>query len=284
MMVNLPETKKLSDIKTEFVKGLLYGDSGTGKTIFGAGGPKPIIMLDTDKGTLSIQTSKIISNEDREKISVVEVNDFSAGFPSTNPQGYDICIGVLEEILRTGGYKGTKPALTIADSFTTTSQMCLSKALFLNGRLNQNPQLQDYGTQRRHLEKIIKLGIGLRCHFLAICHEQFMKDEFTGRVWLTPLIVGKLAKEIPLYFDEVYHSKVGVGKDGKPRYEMECSASGMITAKSRLGLVGVQELKWEVVQKVLDELGETKDKGGESAVAQGVIGKVDSKVKDLLNY
>ena len=269
----------------------MYGDSGTGKTIFGAGFPKPLLLIDTDKGILSVRTTDVISDEDKVGIHPVEVTDFSPDQPTTNPKGFDVVKGILEAVVRTGEYQGVRPKTVVVDSFTTTSQMGLNKALFLNGHLGQQPSLPDYGGQRRHLEAIIKLGIGLPCHFLAICHEQFLKDEYTGRVWLVPMIVGKLAKEIPLYFDEVYHSRTGLGKDGRPRYEMDCSASGLVSAKSRLGLAGVQELKWEVVERVLARLqGMDSEKKAEPSVSEnaekkevgGQSGKGKGEVEGLL--
>ncbi len=234
------------------IKVLVYGQSGTGKTVFGAGFPGPILLLDTDKGVLSVVTTDIVSDTQKAQIHPVQVDDYVGN--SKEPVGYETVRMILESVASTGAYSGVVPATVVVDSFTTTSQMCLAKSQYLNGHLGQQPTLPDYGGQRRHLEKIIKLGIGLPCHFLAICHEDWYKDENSGRLWLTPMIVGKLAREIPLYFDEVYHTSVTRDSKGVDSYVMECSASGLNSAKSRLGLAGKQPLAFTTLEAKLNGL------------------------------
>lgn len=271
-MTELPNPIDIMAIKGTLLKCIIYGQSGTGKTIFGGGFPGPILLVDSDKGILSLRTTDQISDVKKATIHPIKLEDYSAAQPTTNPQGFDSVKGILEAVVKDGSYKGIKPATVVVDSFTTTSQMCLSRAQYLNGHLGQQPTLPDYGGQRRHLEMIIKLGLALPCHFLAICHEQFLKDEYTGRIWITPMIVGKLAKEIPLYFDEVYYSKVGTSKENIPQYQMECSSSGMITAKSRLGLAGTQELKFSVIDEKLSKLGAQEKGVIEEQKVAGVVG------------
>ena len=254
-MISMPEPIGVAEATKQVLhlKILVYGTSGAGKTIFGAGFPGPILMLDCDKGALSIRASKVLGTEQKALIHVVPIEDIPPG--QKRPEGYDVAEAIFEELYKTKAYQGIEPKTVVVDSFTTLSQMCLSKAQYLNGHLGQQPTLPDYGGQRRHLEKIIKFGIAIPMHFVAICHEDYYKDENTGRLWLTPMIVGKLARECPLYFDEVYHATVARDSKGVESYQMECTASGLLTAKSRLGLSGSQELSFATIQSRLEDLG-----------------------------
>ena len=83
---------------------------------------------------------------------------------------------------------------------------------------------------------MIELGISLPCNFIVLAHEQFVKDELTGRVWCLPLITGKYAYRIGGDFDEVYYATVKPNPQGKEVYSLETKPSGIITAKSRLDL------------------------------------------------
>ncbi len=258
--------RSVSQAQVTNLNAATYGQSGTGKTIFAAGFPKPILFIDTDKGTLSLKVSDIV--KDKDKIHVVEINDLDVG--NVAPQGFDKVDNVLQS-LAGGEFNGIKPRTLVIDSLTTTSQMCLAKAQFLNGHLGQQPTLPDYGGQRRYLEKIIKTGVGLDMHFLVVCHEDYYKDENTGRLWLTPMVVGKLARELPLYFDEVYHAAPVVSDKGVTEYKMETSASGLITAKSRLGLNGSVVMSFETIRPLLEKAqGQVPEpeKGGQKDVKE----------------
>ena len=245
-MVVRPKPVSLDEIKKMWVKTLIYGKSGDGKTIFASGYPKPLMLLDTDMGILSVKSASHVEHKDQ--IYPIPVKDLVEG--QAAPQGYDTVEAIMQDLVSKGAYEGLTPKTLVIDSVTTLSQMCMNKTQYLNGHLGQQPTLPDYGGQRRLLEKIIKFGVAIKMHFMAICHQDFYKDENTGRLWLTPMVVGKLRQELPLYFDEVYHCAPTQLKDGT-EYKMETEASGIVTAKSRLGLKGVVRQDWKEIEPFL---------------------------------
>jgi len=90
-------------------------------------------------------------------------------------------------------------------------------------------------------------------NFICLAHEQYIKDELSGRTWCLPMVNGKLAYELSGYFDEVYHMEPKqVGTTAK--YQMTIKATGLVTAKSRLGLDSPIESSYTVIKPAWDKL------------------------------
>lgn len=247
--MELPEPKSIRQLAKKNLSVVAYGYVGTGKTLFAAGFPGPVLILDADDGSLSIKTTEILNEFQKAQVHPVEIKDFlpiTGRFP-----GYDTIVGIMKKLVSEGAYMGIKPRTVVYDSLTTISEMCMAKQQYNNNRLGQLPVLQDYGGQRKHLLDLIHLGLAYDGHFVAVCHESFQKDEFTGRVWLRPMVVGKLAEQLPLYFDEVYHTVVSKNSKGETEWKMECSGSGLNVARSRLGLSGTLPLTFESIRRKL---------------------------------
>jgi hypothetical protein len=67
------------------------------------------------------------------------------------------------------------------------------------------------------------------------------------------MVNGKLAYELSGYFDEVYHMEPKqVGTTAK--YQMTIKATGLVTAKSRLGLDSPIESSYTVIKPAWDKL------------------------------
>ncbi len=92
------------------------------------------------------------------------------------------------------------------------------------------------------MEDILYRISSLNVHMVTIAHEQIVQDELTSEVMILPLIVGKkLPDRLPLWFDEVYHSRVDRGQQGRPVYQMMTVADRKYKAKSRLNCFDVIE-------------------------------------------
>lgn len=211
---------------------LIYGGSGTGKTEFAGTWPKPILYIDTDKGILTLLASPRINMDE---IWRIEISNASLDPKVRQPVGFLYVKGILTALADTGMFDQLVPKTVVLDSLTTTSGYCMDHVLFINKHVGQQPTLPDWGRQMRELLEIIKLGVGLDMNFICVAHEQTQRDELSGRVWKLPLITGKLAGELSLYFDEVYYAEVKP-KGSLSEYKLTTKATGMITAKSRLDL------------------------------------------------
>jgi len=252
MVIQLPDPIQLSRFAPQSLNILCYGRNGTGKTEFAGTAPKPILFIDTDKGITTVLSSPRIT--DKDKIFMVPINDQpDPQHPAPQPLGFLTIKQILSDISKTGKYGTVEPKTVVIDTLTTAASFAMSYVLYINKHTGQQPTLPDWGRQMRELTDMITTGVGLKQNFIVLAHEQYMKDELSGRIWCAPLVTGKMAMEIGLYFDELYHANVReVG--GKHEYILETKASGLITAKSRLDLANPIPSHFASIMPTMDKL------------------------------
>lgn len=239
MQLNIPDPINVIDYVPDSYNVLLYGPSGTGKTEFAATWAEEgeVLYLDSDQGIVTIKATTRISPDLKTRIKRIPVLDKSPDVHITQPIGWETCKGVVNSIASTGSFGTCTPKTIVMDSMTTVSAMTMSWTLFSNRKaLDTQPSLPDWGKQVEELKRFLNLCRSLKgINFICIAHEQYEKDELSGRVWCLPLVTGKFAQQISGYFDEVYHTRVDQTGSGHA-YKLDTKASGLITAKSRLDL------------------------------------------------
>lgn len=205
----------LSEVKTEgALKILLMGDAGIGKTVFAAGFPGRTKFLDFDH---KVDSAALFFKGDKERLANIDVEQFPPSL-SVSP------IVRLEEIIRnefipqqaTG--KMSFDTLVL-DSITTFSGACLAHIVKSNPGIKrtvssqgQQPGLQDYGILKREFQKLIPGLLALPCNVIMLAHIATEKDEATGQILRHTMMDGSFAKELPIYFKEVWRAYM---KDGK---------------------------------------------------------------------
>lgn len=220
------------DLEKYHLKILDYGESGTGKTCFLKTFPKPIVA-DFDNGSL-VYAGMDVEYEKFDRSDPNELKRYESWMIK------DVIPKLKNGERQTFGF----------DSITTFADLVMQATLQANGRLGQNPQLQDWMTQMNVMQSTFNKLLGFPCNVVIIAHEQLEKDDLTGALRGTPMITGKMAGKLSLYFDEVYRSVLKGGslvKDGE--YWLQTKASQGFTAKSRLdsvlkakGLEGIPSL------------------------------------------
>lgn len=210
------------------LKVLCYGGSGTGKTTFAASFPKPF-FFDFDGGLLSVR-GKDIEYETYQDKAVLR------------PDAYDKFYQRLEE-MHTALQGGHLPFQTIVlDSITTMQESLLRSIQYHNRTLGKQTTLQEWGMLVGKMEDILYRISSLNVHVVAIAHEQIIQNDMTSEVMILPLIVGKkLPDRLPLWFDEVYHTRVDRGHQERPVYQTMTVADRRYKAKSRLNCFDVIE-------------------------------------------
>jgi len=213
---------------------MIYGPNGSGKTEYAATWSElgNVLFADADDGILSVASSPRIKH--KERIFRVPITDKPLDPHITQPIGFLTVKQIVEDVKNTGEYGGVKPKTIVLDSATTISTYAMAHKLFVNKRIE--PVIRDWGQQMKALTDLVMLARSIPdVNFIFIAHEQYTKDEISGQIWCLPLITGKLAAQIGLYFDEVYHSKVQqIGTETK--YLLETKPTGIVTAKSRFDL------------------------------------------------
>uniref|UniRef100_A0A6H1ZMU3 Putative ATPase domain containing protein n=2 Tax=viral metagenome TaxID=1070528 RepID=A0A6H1ZMU3_9ZZZZ len=240
MKITIPPPKPLNTFMPDFYRILIYGIHGAGKSEFAGTWAEAgeVLYLDSDRGLLTIIASSRLTPELKSRIFTIPIIDTSEDKHIKQPIGLLTVKAALEEVHATGKCDQVTPVTVVVDSTTTLSDYAMSHALFISGHTGQQPSQPDWGRQMREMHEVITLGIGLKCNFICIAHEQYIQDKLSGRTWCLPLVTGKFAHRIGGYFDEVYHAQVSqVG--GKHSFELETKPSGLITAKSRLDLPSV---------------------------------------------
>ena len=201
---------KLSDIALDdYIKLLVYGDSGTGKTVLAAGFPTPIRYWDFDHKISS--AVKFYGKEDP-RLSQIDVTQFAAFSRETRIKEFQ---KQLNEITSLANAKKPLPFKTLVlDSLTTFVQYVLDDYIYVSQTGIKRAvvginALQDYQLLEKHLIQTITAILSLDCNVVCLGHMQIEKDEATGQMIRRPLMSGKFADKLPIYFEEVYVSKIG---------------------------------------------------------------------------
>ena len=210
------------------LKILMYGGSGTGKTTFAGTFPKPY-FFDFDGGVLSLRDHDIEYETYSDK-SVLR------------PEAFSKFEAKIEEF-KSQLAAGTLPYQTVVlDSITTMQESCLRQIQYANRTVGKQTTLQEWGILVGKMEDVLYTFTSLNVHIVTVAHEQIVQNELTSEVMILPLIVGKkLPDRLALWFDEVYHSRVGRGERGRPVYQVMTVADRMYKAKSRLNCFDVIE-------------------------------------------
>lgn len=205
---------RLSELETaDLIKILLYGDAGTGKTIFAAGFPTPILYFDFDGKVNS--AARFFRGQPR--LDEIEVVNLQA---ELRDSPMDEFTRRTEELIKWQKEKNYPFRTLVIDSITTFSQACLNYTIkanhgikrmpvkMSNGKMTEQPSQQDYGILHREFQRLIPGLLTLDMNVVMLGHISVDKDETTGQVLRNVMMDGKFAQKLPIYFDEVYRSYV----------------------------------------------------------------------------
>lgn len=224
---------KLSDLQdTHFRTVLAYGDSGAGKTVFGAGFPGPIWIADFD-GKVSSAASFYKGTPQYDLIEYDTYSGHSAWMPFVKR---------INELAKFP--KDQFPFKTIVvDSITTFSASMMEEVMKQNPGSQRSkmletqvPNLKDYQIAISHCKDVIKkiLSFRDRCNIVMTAHIQKDKDETTGEILFQPLIWGKdLPTWLPMVFEEVYRCYAEV-KEGKSIHWAQTRAEKKYIARTQI--------------------------------------------------
>jgi hypothetical protein len=199
---------KLTDLATsDFVKVLVYGDSGTGKTCFASSFPGPIEYWDFDN---KISSAAQFYKNDVSRLAQIDVHQYAGLAPKVRMGEWEKRSRMIDSLKLTGPL----PFKTLVlDSLTTFTHFMLEDYIYRSQTGIKRPleginAIQDYQLLDRHLTTMITGVLSLPCHVVMLGHLGIEKDEATGIISRQPFMPGKFAHKLPIYFEEVYVSKV----------------------------------------------------------------------------
>lgn len=239
----------LAEIKTEEnMKVLLYGNSGAGKTCFAAGFPTPILYLDFDG---KVDSAAMYYKNDVERLKLIDVRAMPRTL-KTNPIAE--LIRIVDKELAPNQDKLPFKTLVL-DSITTFSAMTLNHIMITNPGIKRNtsmqgpqPGLQDYGILKREFAKLIPGLLSLPCNVVMLGHISTEKDDLTGELIRGPLMDGSFAKELPIYFKEVWRAYT----DDKGKHYAQTKSDARYACRSQIpGLPNPLPLNFEELTKYI---------------------------------
>jgi hypothetical protein len=200
---------KLTDLQAEdYVKLLLLGESGMGKTVLACGFPLPIKVFDFDN---KVSSAAKFYSADAERLKGIDVEQY-AGLPLKERMAR--FLGDVKKIEALQHANQPLPFKTLVlDSLTTLTNAILEdykkvSQLGIKRALADVNAMQDYQLLQIHLTQLITGLLSLKCNVVVIGHTQLEKDETTGAMKNNILMPGQLAFKLPIYFEEVYLAKI----------------------------------------------------------------------------
>lgn len=209
--------------ETEFLKCLVVGSPGTGKSALAATFPQPGFVFDFSGGIILYRGR----NFDYEQYPIS-----AAGWAK-----YEKDFVQVEKDVNAGKYE-----TVITDDCTALIDIAMERALSLDPKRNAagGPLWNvHYQMCRNLIEGKFRRMLGWPCNLVIIAHMDIVKDDETGQVLeIKPLITGQLAVRLPGYFDEVYYTSTKRTGE-KVEFLIQTIPIGMKNARSRLsGLEG----------------------------------------------
>lgn len=203
----------LQDIKPgSTIKLLLLGDSGAGKTCGSCTFPGPVYLADFD-GKAGSAASFFKGQDDI--LKNVEVVNYkvseSMPYPAKN---FNLFLSSLQK-------NNEFPYRTIVvDSLTIFVEETLRWLIKENQHIPRPKSYvtnltcpTDYNLLQLYLKELLGYVLNFPCNVIFTAHIAIEKDEMTGEILRIPLMPGKLAKKLPIYFEEVW--RLYVNRDGK---------------------------------------------------------------------
>jgi hypothetical protein len=239
---------------------LIIGDGGTWKTRF-LGSVPGIYVFDFDKGMASLRGQDVEYDTFKDAGRTVKSRtadgkaasyDFVEPGPKLQAAGiyrygsawdafYKKFLDIAAKI-----EAGKGPRAIGFDSLTMMSMCAANKILKDTG--HEFPHQGTWGAHHDYFKMIFGMATAWPIRFICTAHVQRDENDISKNVEKLPLLVGKLAGLVPVFFDEVWYTEM-VG--GKAIIHTMQDAS-LKQAKSRWNVPDKTPLTWEAMQKYIE--------------------------------
>lgn len=246
---------RYANSQSKYFNILALGDSGSGKTSLLSTCPKPVFVDSFDPGgTKTESLQPLIQSGDLLAEPRWEADSWKSPFAFREWERE------MADRQREGffDYLGTY-ALDSASKWSDSLMFAiLAAGTRGKSRKGQTPELQDYLVQQLTAVDWLGVIMGLPCSVLVTAHLGIEKDELTGRIESGPLLYGKLAKKLPIAFDECYIMRPQQSSSG-PVFKVQVHADGYYMAKSRIGGRKLQTMEDPDIKMLMKKAGAPAD-------------------------
>lgn len=228
---------KLVDLaKTDYFKALVYGDSGIGKTCFATAFAElgEVEIWDFDN---KISSAANYYADKPEILNKIQVRQFMPLEETKRIPAWLERTKEIEALVRAG--KPLPFKTLVLDSITTFVNMLMRDYLVRSytGIKRPGPDLygmQDYGILATQLKSFIPNLLVIPCNVIVLGHLETERDEATGAISRMPMMPGKNAPTLPIWFEEVYVARLNA--EGKRILQTQPDQTFKICRSQRKGL------------------------------------------------
>jgi hypothetical protein len=244
------------DIEPNQLRILLIGDGGTHKTYFCSTIPG-VYIFDFDDGMATARGRDVEYDlfSEAPKGMKTRFKQYAWGhaWPAIHKK-----MDELGDALE----KGQGPKALAFDSLTTLSQLIVNHALLVEGKGLDLPHQGTWGVHHNVLKTVFGQLMSWPVHFIMTAHIHRDENDLTKVVEKLPLVAGKAAGFVGVYFDEVYYTERTVNTQKEVKYTVTSGSTPMLKqAKSRWGVPDGTELSWNALAAFFEKAGFTLPKG-----------------------
>ena len=164
-----------------WVKQLVCGEPGSGKTLTGSTWPEPL-YINAEGGLMSIADRNLPAIDVKDTSTLVELRQELAQKPNIREKNLGVPVSTV-----------------VVDTFDEIAR------LFQKERMEQTGKdamaIQDWGWLGEQLRAMVRAYRNLPLNVIFNCHLKTVTDEETGKMFLKPAIAGAMGDEIAGYVD-----------------------------------------------------------------------------------
>lgn len=191
---------------------LLYGHSGSGKTVLACSFPGPIKVFDFDN---KISSAANFYANNAERLGQIDYTAYTVEKLSKDPLANRPFRRFIDDFNRLGSIPVDKfPFKTVVlDSLTSFAEQLMTEEMLQNASPNRQsmggvsvPHMADYLVSITYCKSVLSQLLSLPCNVVIIGHLSQDKDELTGEITRQVAIWGKdLPGWIPKVCEEAYY-------------------------------------------------------------------------------